>query len=608
MNERSLIGLTALALLTGILLLGAGHFMFDYVFITSPQPMVLEIPDAQDQAESFVADSEVQPTYYEELTVGAIANVDASKKEVGQGPGTASWTAADDVSEPTLRAPELTAADQTNESIDDPAKQSVGDHGSDDASETPRLPDDFQYASDESSVGQTSMEPRQFDGVPYEMVTDSAVTLSSRDNSDPMFPASASNAASQSMVGSPSGSMASPPVISPIVPLKGFPPQMPRQPLAPRSVQPDSINTPALSHANPMRLGPGASRVAQVPPTMNPALAPANQPPRIPTPNDQASANDSNSGKKSDAEPASLKNEKTKLGKAPEKTTNELQFLRRQSILLEPGQYQFDVTLQYLINESDFPVAQLNGNLLQIGESQRKQRLLLLPIEFRLGLTPVTQVFVNVPFGWSNGEISSFGVDEFDNSGGLGDISAGMTRMLIKGNDHFPDVLGVLAFSVPTGNSNFVTSLSTPGNALGQGFWTLTAGVNFIQTYDPIVIFYGLGYRHRFESNFDVNIGSGHITVNPGKQIFYRFGAGFAVNPRVTLSASFIGSYITEDKIDGVRLAGSIREPISVRLAATISKNKELKKNQRIKMLEPFVNFGVTDAAANTLFGVSYTH
>ena len=46
---------------------------------------------------------------------------------------------------------------------------------------------------------------------------------------------------------------------------------------------------------------------------------------------------------------------------------------------------------------------------------------------------------------------------------------------------------------------------------------------------------------------------------------------------------------------------------MSIRLAATITKDKELKKNQRVRTIEPFVNFGLTDSAANAVFGVSCT-
>jgi hypothetical protein len=173
--------------------------------------------------------------------------------------------------------------------------------------------------------------------------------------------------------------------------------------------------------------------------------------------------------------------------------------------------------------------------------------------------------------------------------------------MLIEGDEHFPDVLGILAFSAPTGESTFATSLFTPGEALGEGFWTLTAGLNFIQTYDPIVIFYGAGYRHRFENTVD------GLEVDPGKQIWYRFGLGFAVNSKVTLSASFQGSYITEDYVNGNRLVGSIREPMNVRLAATFSHDKRRCGPSKVQLTEPFVNFGVTEDAIDALFGISFT-
>ncbi len=291
------------------------------------------------------------------------------------------------------------------------------------------------------------------------------------------------------------------------------------------------------------------------------------------------------------------------IGEEPEPTNTELQFLRRQSILLDPGEYQIDITFQYLLDEIDFAAIQLDGNLIQIGEARRRQRLLLVPFEFRLGMTPTTQVFINVPIGWANGEFIFNGVDEFSNSGGVGDISMGVTRQLMEGTDHFPDILANFAFTIPSGDSNFATSLAIPGSTLGQGFWGVVVGLSAIQQYDPIVLFYGVGYRHRFENDF----GNG-IEVDPGKQIFYRFGAGFALNSRVTLSGSFFGSYITEDFVNDVRVAGTIREPMSVRLAATISKDKKGCGHCSVKTVEPFVNFGITEDAVDTLFGISWTH
>ena len=291
------------------------------------------------------------------------------------------------------------------------------------------------------------------------------------------------------------------------------------------------------------------------------------------------------------------------LGEAPEETKTELQFLRRDSVLLDPGEYQIDVTCQYLVDEADFVVAEIEDDVLRIGEARRRQRLLLVPLEFRLGVCQDTQVFVNVPFGWSNAELSFLGRDEYSNVGGIGDVSAGITRVLLERDEIFPDVLGTLAFSAPTGRADIITSLSTPGSSLGEGFWTLAMDLTFIHTYDPVVVFYGFGYRHRFPNEFE-----GGIEVNPGKQALYRLGLGFAVNPRVTLSASFYGSYIGDDRINDVRVAGGIREPMYLRFAATIVRDKDQCGTARSKRtVEPFFRIGMTDEASDALVGVSWT-
>ncbi len=290
-----------------------------------------------------------------------------------------------------------------------------------------------------------------------------------------------------------------------------------------------------------------------------------------------------------------------RIGRAPEESNATLQFLRDESVLLKPCERQIEVSLQYQIDESDFAAARLDGNVLVVDELRQRQRLLVMPLEFRMGLTPVTQGFVRVPFGWSNGEFTFAGQDEFSNNGGLGDVSAGLTREFWRGGDGFPTILGSIVFSAPTGNSSLATSLTVPQSSLGEGFWTLSIAGTVIQTFDPVVIFYGAGYRHRFENNID------GFDVIPGQQAFYRFGAGFAVSPQVTFSAAFSGSFLGRDTVDGVPIEGTIREPINLRLAVTIIRDEKQRPYGSIRTVEPFVNFGLTEEAVDTAFGVSWT-
>ncbi|MDH3717644.1 MAG: hypothetical protein OES79_05930, partial [Planctomycetota bacterium] len=119
--------------------------------------------------------------------------------------------------------------------------------------------------------------------------------------------------------------------------------------------------------------------------------------------------------------------------------------------------------------------------------------------------------------------------------------------------------------------------------------------VLFIKNIDPIVFFYGFGTRQSIERNFF------GVTFAPGQEYNYNFGMGFAVNDRVTLSGAFVGAYVTEIHANGRRIQGTIQEPLSMRFSATIARKKK-------KLLEPFVEIGMTDDAAAGTFGLIQTY
>jgi len=48
-------------------------------------------------------------------------------------------------------------------------------------------------------------------------------------------------------------------------------------------------------------------------------------------------------------------------------------------------------------------------------------------------------------------------------------------------------------------------------------------------------------------------------------------GVGFAVNERITLSTAFVGSYVSEWRLDGQRLPGTVMEPLYLRFAVTMA-------------------------------------
>ncbi|HUS40103.1 MAG TPA: transporter [Pirellulales bacterium] len=278
-----------------------------------------------------------------------------------------------------------------------------------------------------------------------------------------------------------------------------------------------------------------------------------------------------------------------KLGEEPE--DNSLQFLRVQTVLLKPGEAQFDIGAFYSISEDDFPLFLPPD---AVADTSTRLRRVVVPLEIRYGLTEKLQGFVSVPFGWANGEVSFPGFDRFENVGGIGDVRGGLTYLFQQGQGECPDIVATFSFSAPTGSDSFVATQSL-GNqpSLGNGFWTLSGDILFINSIDPLVFFYGFGTSQSIEREFH------GVRFAPGQEWRYNFGVGFAVNERVTLSTAFLGAYFTEIHANGRRIEGTIQEPLSLRVSATVVHNETL--------LEPFVEIGMTNDAPAGTFGLIKT-
>jgi hypothetical protein len=144
---------------------------------------------------------------------------------------------------------------------------------------------------------------------------------------------------------------------------------------------------------------------------------------------------------------------------------------------------------------------------------------------------------------------------------------------------------------MPTGNAINPLFLSSAG--MGLGAWTTSGSLLMVRTLDPVVVFWGGGYRFTFEDTYEAN------QIDLGDQILYSCGVGFAANERVTLSTALIGSYVTDLAINGNTIDGTGYDLARIRMAATIVNCG--------KISEPFVEFGITDRAPTATMGVVFT-
>jgi hypothetical protein len=292
----------------------------------------------------------------------------------------------------------------------------------------------------------------------------------------------------------------------------------------------------------------------------------------------------------------------TTIGVAPPKEQPE--FLRQDSVLLEPGEYQLEFGLAYTLSNSTNTISLQQGGAVFAGDIVRTNRLIISTIDIRLGITPDWQGSVVLPFGWSSGQLVFAGSDEYSSTGGIGDMSVSLTRLIQEGDMESATIMANFACSAPTGESNFASSIAVPGASLGQGFWTATAGLTMVRVFDPLVLFGGVGYQHRFDTEIAPN-----VTLSPGLMAYYRFGVGYAINSKITLNGSFSGSYLSEIHINNRRSAGSAREPLQLRLAMTIA-NREPNspKTRKARTVEPYLTIGLTDVAPDAQFGIGWSY
>ena len=360
------------------------------------------------------------------------------------------------------------------------------------------------------------------------------------------------------------------------------------------------VSTVAAQQAVPPNLLPKAGR-DKPPATSRGYYFASQQEPTPPADSDSEDASASDNGDNAEGEDAKdgegkekEKKDEQKFGREPESTT--MQFLRTQDVLLKPCTWQFDTGFAYAHFDNPFPanVHDGSGNLTEVVQGDIRRRLLYTPLGFRYGWSKNVQLFGYLPAGFSNTQTSTLGTSVDRNSGGIGDLTAGTSLHIFGAQDDLPDVIGTFAFTAPTGNFNAPVFGVVPGQALGQGFWAASAQLLCINQYDPIVVFYGGGYRHLFKREFD------GVPFAAGEQINYMLGVGFAVNDRVTLSGTFQGFYITNFELNNQVIVGSNLEPLSMRLAATITR--------RGHILEPFVYIGMTPSAPSALFGITLTY
>lgn len=290
------------------------------------------------------------------------------------------------------------------------------------------------------------------------------------------------------------------------------------------------------------------------------------------------------------------------IGVPPERP--QPQFLRDQSVLLTPGEFQFEFGFTYNQVATLTPISFNLEDSIVVSELRTIRNNIFTPLELRIGLQPGLQGSVQLPVGYSSLTLTAGNSGTDAEDWGIGDLALGLTKVLREPETDHYTLLGSFSASAPTGESTIPATQQLPGASLGSGFWSISSGLTAIRSYDPVVTFVNLSYTHTFDTDF---LGG---SLDPGNVISYRLGLGYAVNSRVTMSTSFNGGYIGESEANGQGLTGTSNQPFSLRLAATIidrERSTQGRASLGKRATEPFVSFGLSPVAPQTSFGIRWT-
>lgn len=187
--------------------------------------------------------------------------------------------------------------------------------------------------------------------------------------------------------------------------------------------------------------------------------------------------------------------------------------------------------------------------------------ILTLDFTGRWGITPRFQVDLQVPFLARSTTYQTTGSDSNQQSTTvektvsmpprLGDVSFGGYYQVAPETESRPDIVWSLRAKAPTGTNPYGIENETvdpDGNLTvpkklpsGNGVWTLSSGLSFIKTTDPLILFGNLTYFHNLEEEFDdISAAEGATPgrIRLGNAFQYGIGTAIAFNRKTSMSFS----------------------------------------------------------------------
>ncbi len=260
-------------------------------------------------------------------------------------------------------------------------------------------------------------------------------------------------------------------------------------------------------------------------------------------------------------------------GKEERPPGQEAVLIEQGGVLLPPKTFIFEPGIQYShtsrtrISISGFTLfeAIVLGRVIS---EDIKRDIITSFINLRYGLARNLQVEVKIPWMYRRDrEVFTSGsssVEHTVDDNDIGDIEASISYQIVREKGWVPDIVLNVRGKSRTGKDPYGLRTETVEGTqrlaelpTGSGHYGVSAGLTFVKSSDPAVLFFSVGYFYNFKRTVGVQGGVDYGKVKPGDSIEFGFGMAYALSERLSTSLSYQQRIGFKTKQNGSKVVNS---------------------------------------------------
>ncbi|MEO1680382.1 MAG: transporter [Pseudomonadota bacterium] len=259
------------------------------------------------------------------------------------------------------------------------------------------------------------------------------------------------------------------------------------------------------------------------------------------------------------------------------------------NLLLPAGKIDVAPFTTYEYSESEAVIVVDNGDAFTELLRVRRDEVTA-GFDVRFGLPFDSQLEARVPFVFARqradgravtvGGVPVTGPAGEESAAGLGNLSVGLAKTLVREDGWVPDVIGRVRYDSATGPN------MSNGVVIDDDFHELTGSFTLLKRQDPLAFSGSFSYTYAFED----------ATIRPGPLYSASLGAFLALSPETSLSLGVSAGFRGETRVGGTPIIGSEERPAiaSFGVSSILAQNTLLNFNVGIGLTQDSPDFVIT--------------